>query len=506
MITKEDSAQCKSNSDCSALGFDGATCNVSTGVCVRASDNSGDAGSSSSAGSGGNSASAGTGSSSAGASTGGNGGKGEVGGAGGSSVVSEGGDAGEPSGGKGPLCAGNCSDPVGVRLVETAKLPQYQPPGTLLGAEQFHTDVCPQDQVLTGLNLTFGSDSSTNKFLLDVQAVCSVSSLSATTPRTLELDPGASMPKRGSETASVNSTVVTCPATQIVTGWSGIEDSAHISKFVLRCAPINLATAGSVVTLSVGSTADVVPFAGYDSAATPLPAQDCPAGFVARGINVRLSDAMTSPQRLERFDLACGRPSLTYQKGAVCMGDGDCDSGACSGGFCAASSCVPAAGTECKCELLDTREYLFCGDTIAFTQAAGVLGCGASNMRLVKIDDGIENGWLFSTGLVHFPASSNDSGEWIGATDAAQEGKWVWLDQAQTQFWQGVNIDQGGMSVGGLYSAWKRVPTSEEPNNGHGAPNPPENCAFMDLEADDRWVDTKCTDLRSYACEYEDGR
>jgi hypothetical protein len=64
------------------------------------------------------------------------------------------------------------------------------------------------------------------------------------------------------------------------------------------------------------------------------------------------------------------------------------------------------------------------------------------------------------------------------------------------------------MPVGGLYSSWKRIPTSEEPNNGHGT-GPAENCAFMDLnggvQADDRWVDTQCSDLRPFACEFEDG-
>lgn len=523
LITKEDAAQCKSNSDCSALGFDGATCNVSAGVCMRSD---GSAGTSSSGGTGGNTEAAGSGgssagnTSSAGTSNGGHAGSAEAGGSAGALTGGNGGEAGELGGSSGSGgsgmggaggCAGNCLNPVGLRFVESApvasfinKKPLYQPPGTLLGPEEFHTDVCPQDQVLTGLNLSFGTESSGNKFLLNVRAVCSAPSLSTTTPRKLQLGPGATLPARGNET-SVNSSIVSCGAGQVVTGWSGIEDSAHISQFVLRCASLAVNTdAKGVVTLSVGMTNPVVPPAGYTSAATPLAAQDCAANFVARGINVRLSDAMVSPQRLERFEMACGRPSITYPKGAACKADGDCDSGACTAGFCVDRSCTP--GAACSCELLDTREYMFCVNQAAFTDAAGALGCGASNMRLVKIDDGVENGWLFSTGLLHFPTSTDTQGEWIGATDAAQEGAWLWVDQAQTQFWSGMNIDQGGTPVGGLYSAWKRVGNAEEPNNGHGGGNPAENCAFMDIGADDRWVDTPCTDTRHYVCEYEDGR
>jgi hypothetical protein len=509
VLLKEDAQQCKADSDCTGLGFTGASCNVSAGVCIATlgtagANNAGSAGALGQAG-----ASAG-GSPSAGGGGVGGGAQSSAGAAG--RPLADGGEAGLGEAGAAPVCAGDCLDPVTIRLVESAPLPAYQPPGTLLGVEQFHTDVCPQDQVLTGFNLTFGSDASANKFLLDAQAQCSVPSLSVTTPLELVLDAGMTLPKRGTETNLINTALVQCLPGQIVVGWSGIEDSAHISKFVLRCAAVTIATTkAGVSSLSVGAASEVVPFAGYDSTATALAPQDCPEGFVARGANIRLSDAMvtTLPQRIERFGLVCGRPSLVFQTGAACKTDGDCDSGSCIGNYCGPPTCEPAVGSDCKCERLDTRDYQICTDAVTFTQAAGTGGCGAAKMRLVKIDDGIENGWLFSTGLVYLPAGLNNSALWLGATDGSQEGKWVWLDAKQTQFWQGMNVDQGGVAIGGLYSAWKRIPESEEPNNGHGAPNPAENCGFIDINgptADDRWVDGKCADTRPYACEFEDGR
>ncbi|HHO55425.1 MAG TPA: DUF5011 domain-containing protein [Trueperaceae bacterium] len=52
---------------------------------------------------------------------------------------------------------------------------------------------------------------------------------------------------------------------------------------------------------------------------------------------------------------------------------------------------------------------------------------------------------------------------WLGASDAAQEGKWLWIN-ANTQFWSG---SKTGNSVGGLYSNWGKDTnlTLHEPDN-----------------------------------------
>jgi len=504
VLLKEDPQQCKSDNDCTSLGFTGATCNVTAGVCVRGTAGSAGADSAGSAGQ-------------AGSSNGGSAGSGTMGGSanggmsqGGSTNGGSGGEAGIGEGGATFTCpSGDCNDPVTVRVVESSALPAYQPPGLLLGVEQFHTDVCPQDQILTGFTLWFGTDSASNKFLLNTQAICAVPSLTVTSPHKFTLDTGVTLPKRGSETNLISSVVVQCLPGQIVVGWNGVGDSKHIYQYALRCSKPSLTETAGVYSLTLGATASVAPPAGTDTGAATIPPQDCPAGFVARGSNTRLSNAFNTPQRLERFGLVCGRLALTYQTGAPCKTDGECDSGACTNHICAASTCH--AGFDCKCERLDTRDYEFCSDAVTFAQAALTSGCGADKMRLVKIEDGIENGWLFSTGLLHFPAASNSAGVWIGATDNDVEGKWVWLDAAQTQFWQGLSVfdNPKGSAVGNLYSAWKLIPGSDEPNNGLST-TPLENCGVLDINGgfgpDDRWIDTKCADARPYACEFEDGR
>jgi hypothetical protein len=70
---------------------------------------------------------------------------------------------------------------------------------------------------------------------------------------------------------------------------------------------------------------------------------------------------------------------------------------------------------------------------------------------------------------------------WIGATDQANEGKWIWdgnNDNNGTHFWngQGTAGAGGGSSVGGLYHNWggKSTSTVKEPDNSgigqhHGA-------------------------------------
>ena len=61
---------------------------------------------------------------------------------------------------------------------------------------------------------------------------------------------------------------------------------------------------------------------------------------------------------------------------------------------------------------------------------------------------------------------------WIGATDQANEGTWIWdgnNDNSGTHFWngQGAAGTGGGSSVGGLYHNWggKSTSTVQEPDN-----------------------------------------
>jgi hypothetical protein len=73
---------------------------------------------------------------------------------------------------------------------------------------------------------------------------------------------------------------------------------------------------------------------------------------------------------------------------------------------------------------------------------------------------------------------------WIGATDSAEEGKWVWNGGPDNgvQFWQGCDAASGGVSVEGRYSAW----APGEPNNWNASrcqvensPTLGEDCAII---------------------------
>lgn len=94
----------------------------------------------------------------------------------------------------------------------------------------------------------------------------------------------------------------------------------------------------------------------------------------------------------------------------------------------------------------------------ASREFAGVFG------ELARIDDQAENDAIFAALTANIPGGdfpntvAPDGGGgayvWIGATDRATEGDWLWDgdgDGTGDQFWDG---DENGSSVGGLYQNW----------------------------------------------------
>jgi hypothetical protein len=71
---------------------------------------------------------------------------------------------------------------------------------------------------------------------------------------------------------------------------------------------------------------------------------------------------------------------------------------------------------------------------------------------------------------------------WIGASDQAVEGKWIWETgpEAGTQFWDG---GPGGMAVGGQYNNW--TPGFEPNNVGPGG----EDFAHLRADVNQTWND-----------------
>ncbi|HSX33768.1 MAG TPA: choice-of-anchor U domain-containing protein [Candidatus Saccharimonadales bacterium] len=86
---------------------------------------------------------------------------------------------------------------------------------------------------------------------------------------------------------------------------------------------------------------------------------------------------------------------------------------------------------------------------------------------------------------------------WMGASDAANEGDWKWVDgpESGTSFWSG---GVGGTTVGGLYAGWQ----GGQPDNFNGT----ENCSEMRVSTPSSWNDQSCASLRQfYIVEYGDG-
>jgi hypothetical protein len=88
-----------------------------------------------------------------------------------------------------------------------------------------------------------------------------------------------------------------------------------------------------------------------------------------------------------------------------------------------------------------------------------------------------------------------DDEAWIGASDAANEGEWVWVDDG-TPFWNGTATN--GRAVNRAYESW----SANQPNGGVNT-----NCARLAttnagaLNGTPTWADVECEDLRPSVCE-----
>lgn len=147
--------------------------------------------------------------------------------------------------------------------------------------------------------------------------------------------------------------------------------------------------------------------------------------------------------------------------------DDDCD-----GAIDQGSVCDPCVRHE-----RDGHVYLFCVDAVSWTTARA--RCVEHGYDLVVVDDAGEQDWLWSIGG---PLSGDEY--FIGLTDAAAEGEFVWVDGRLAR------------SAGGdlLFTAWK---STAPDNNGAGG----EHCVELDRGASGRWEDVPCDQLQSFICE-----
>jgi hypothetical protein len=148
-----------------------------------------------------------------------------------------------------------------------------------------------------------------------------------------------------------------------------------------------------------------------------------------------------------------------------------------SGGRGAVSAQIAAITAECAPHTASGRDYLFCTGERSWSAAQA--DCRAQGMDLARIDSASENTLV---------AARLSTEAWIGGSDAALEGRWVWSDNA-AQFWSG---KAAGSAVNGRFSRWAGGQPDDSGN---------QDCASMRVAGDSRWDDRTCTTQLDYVCE-----
>jgi hypothetical protein len=147
--------------------------------------------------------------------------------------------------------------------------------------------------------------------------------------------------------------------------------------------------------------------------------------------------------------------------------DDDCDGTADEDGCACSVAWYPDA----------LHPYLYCETADSWTAASNL--CEAYGYRLVTLDSADELAWVQSTA-----SSFAVTYWWLGYTDVASEGAWLWED---------------GSAVS--YVNW----CPSEPNNGHGGEcvaESEEDCALLNWGAGGCWNDYPCSCGWGYAiCE-----
>ena len=164
----------------------------------------------------------------------------------------------------------------------------------------------------------------------------------------------------------------------------------------------------------------------------------------------------------------------------------ECDEGEGGGGAvvpytCADYEFVP---TECTCHDNDGHAYFFCNAYRSFENAS--LYCGFDGMKLVRIDDSQENGWIQETAAAQSPRIEY---YWIGGTAEDTPNSWRWVDG--TPFWEG---PVAGAPVCGRFVGWRSTAPTDA-----AVTEPVQDCLHFTL---DGWDDVPCAEARMYVCEW----
>jgi hypothetical protein len=134
----------------------------------------------------------------------------------------------------------------------------------------------------------------------------------------------------------------------------------------------------------------------------------------------------------------------------------------------------------CSCASFNGHAYRFC--TMGRMSGDADNQCTFYGMRLARVDDAIENGFIRSTADAHGLLNLE---MWVGIQDPSRTLQWQWPDG--TVFWMG---DASGSAVGGHYANWAATKPSG---------NTVRNCGSM--LAAGSWQDRSCTSVLPYVCE-----
>jgi hypothetical protein len=143
---------------------------------------------------------------------------------------------------------------------------------------------------------------------------------------------------------------------------------------------------------------------------------------------------------------------------------------------------VVATGPDCgRLATLgpDDRCYAFLAIQLTWPAARGLCQLGGAGWDLAAIHDAATDA---------FVAALARGDAWIGATDAAAEGDWKWVDDA-APFWRG---GATGVALSGAYQHW----SLGEPGDGADS-----DCALVSAAADNTWQDRRCFTFHSSVCE-----
>jgi hypothetical protein len=130
--------------------------------------------------------------------------------------------------------------------------------------------------------------------------------------------------------------------------------------------------------------------------------------------------------------------------------------------------------------------YLAVAAPLAWADARSNCRAHGQGWDLAAIRSEATNNFLSELGMAE---------AWVGASDADEEGTWVWVSEGDA-FWSGNGAT--GRAVGGAYANWN----SDEPNGAGGS-----DCArvvWTPLAAPSpfpTWADLECFELRGSLCE-----